>query len=94
MFQMSSTRSTWTSLHLYIVVVTYCLLLQTKGEHGADVTLEARPLPLEYLIIELTTSSPRNPLPLLPGGKGVTFPVENRASVGQAVQVRVCCVSL
>lgn len=77
-----------------MVVVTYCLLLQTKGEHGADVTLEARPLPLEYLIIELTTSSPRNPLPLLPGGKGVTFPVENRASVGQAVQVRVCCVSL
>lgn len=71
------------------MVVTCCLLLQTKGEHGADVTLEARPLPLEYLIIELTTSSPRNPLPLLPGGKGVAFPVENRASVGQAVQVRV-----
>lgn len=52
-----------------------------------DVTKEARPLPLEYLIIELTTSSPRNPLPMLPGGKGPAFPVENRAAVGQPVQV-------
>ena len=37
----------------------------------------ARPLPLEYLIIELTTSTPRSPTPLLPGGQG-SFPVENR----------------
>ena len=60
---------------------------QTRGEYGVDVTREARPLPLEYLIIELTTSTPRNPQPLLPGGKGPLFPVENRAAVGQAVQV-------
>lgn len=59
---------------------------KTRGEYGVDVTKEARPLPLEYLIIELTTSSPRNPLPMLPGGKGPAFPVENRAAVGQPVQ--------
>ena len=57
---------------------------QTRGEYGVDVMKEARPLPLEYLIIELTTTSPRNPQPLLPGS---SFPVENRAAIGQAVQV-------
>lgn len=56
---------------------------KTRGEYGVDVTKEARPLPLEYLIIELTTTSPRNPQPLLPGS---AFPVENREAIGQAVQ--------
>ncbi len=42
----------------------------------------ARPLPLEYLIIELTTSHPKNPQPLLPGGKG-QFPISNRVTSHQ-----------
>ena len=70
------------SLHVCVV----CQAMpprQTRGEYGVDVMKEARPLPLEYLIIELTTTSPRNPQPLLPGN---AFPVENRAAIGQAVQ--------
>lgn len=49
---------------------------KTKDEYG-EVTRLARPLPLEYLIIELTTTTPIKPKPLLPGGKG-HFPVTNR----------------
>lgn len=49
---------------------------KTKDEYG-DVTRLARPLPLEYLIIELTTSTPIKPNPLLPGGNG-HFPITNR----------------
>lgn len=45
-----------------------------------------RPLPLEYLIIELTTSTPLNPQPLLVGGKDPPFPVENRATIGQSME--------
>lgn len=59
-----------------------------RDEYGVDVMKEARPLPLEYLIIELTTTSPRNPQPLLPGGKEPFFPIENRAAIGQGPQVR------
>ncbi|CAI8045492.1 Nuclear protein localization protein 4 homolog [Geodia barretti] len=62
------------------------LLSQARGEYGTDVMKEARPLPLEYLIIELTTTSPCNPQPLLPAVAEPLFPVENRAAVGQAVQ--------
>ena len=43
----------------------------------------ARPLPLEYLIIELTTSTPLRPKPFLPGGKEPAFPVENREAMGE-----------
>ena len=69
------------------------LLSQARGEYGTDVMKEARPLPLEYLIIELTTTSPCNPQPLLPAVAEPLFPVENRAAVGQAVQVSGCRVS-
>lgn len=51
----------------------------TKDQYG-QVTRLARPLPLEYLIIEVTTSTPLKPAPFLPGGggRGQPFPVENR----------------
>ena len=61
---------------------------QCRGEYGGEVMQEARPLPLEYLIVELTTTSPIEPQPLLPGGRAPSFPVENRTSIGQLVQVR------
>ena len=75
-----------------VVESVLCPPPQTRGEYGADVMKEARPLPLEYLIIELTTTTPRNPQPLLPGGREPAFPVEHRAAIGQPVQVRVCAV--
>ena len=48
-------------------------------------TKGARPLPVEYLLVELTTGSSTNSQPLLLAGQPL-FPVENRA-----VQVRVGC---
>lgn len=63
--------------------------LQTKGEYGSDVTKLARPLPLEYLIIELTTTTPKTPRPLLVGGKDPPFPVENRSTIGGQIQVGI-----
>lgn len=55
---------------------------KTKNEYGIEVTKIARPLPLEYLIIELTTSSPVQPKPYLVGGLDPAFPIENRESLG------------
>lgn len=63
------------------------IMHQTRGEYGTDITKEARPLPLEYLIIEVTSSSPLKPHPLLPGGNEPFFPVENREALGLTVQV-------
>ena len=58
--------------------------LQVKGEYGIEVTRIARPLPLEYLIVELTTTHPLQPKPSLPGGRGGDpFPVENREDFGE-----------
>ena len=58
--------------------------LQVKGEYGIEVTRIARPLPLEYLIVELTTTHPLQPKPSLPGGRGGDpFPVENREDSGE-----------
>eukprot|EP00731_Ephydatia_muelleri_P029459 Em0020g1103a len=58
-----------------------------KNEYGIEVTKIARPLPLEYLIIELTTSSPVQPKPYLVGGLEPAFPIENRESLGD-IQAR------
>jgi len=40
-------------------------------------------LPLEYLIVEVTTTTPLEPRPSLPGGRGNKFPIENRAKLGE-----------
>ena len=60
---------------------------QGKGEYGIEVTKIARPLPLEYLIVELTTTTPLRPKPTLPGGRGDPFPIENRDQLGE-IQVQ------
>ena len=69
-----------------VIIYSLCITLHThihmqmKGEYGSEVTKLARPLPLEYLLIELTTTSPQHPKPYLVGGKEPPFPVENRAA--------------
>ena len=69
-------------IHLSILHTNCLAHAQTKNEYGIEVTKIARPLPLEYLIIELTTSSPVQPKPYLVGGLNSTFPIENRESLG------------
>jgi nuclear protein localization family protein 4 len=52
---------------------------KSKDEYGNEVTKLARPLPVEYLLVELTISTPKEPCPTLPGGKnGEPFPIANR----------------
>lgn len=48
------------------------------------ITKLARPLPLEYLIVEVTTTTPLEPCPSLPGGHGNKFPIENRAHLEES----------
>ena len=66
---------------------SFSVLLQDRGEYGMEVMKEARPLPLVYLIVELTAASPCETQPLLPAVSEPLFPVENRGAVGQAEQV-------
>ncbi|XP_065826015.1 nuclear protein localization protein 4 homolog [Oscarella lobularis] len=42
----------------------------------------ARPLPIEYLIIDIPAAFPQDPQPLLPGSSTEPFVVENRSDVG------------
>ena len=66
-----------------LILVLLFSLSQGKGEYGTEITKIARPLPLEYLIVELTTTTPRRPKPTLPGGRGTPFPIENRDQFGE-----------
>lgn len=61
------------------------------NEYGNEVTKLARPLPVEYLLVEVTTTTPLEPCPSLPGGKnGDPFPIENREFSNQK-PVGVAC---
>lgn len=71
-----SLPSPFPSLPTLVYITTFLSILKTKDEYG-EVTRLARPLPLEYLIIELTTTTPIKPNPFLPGGNG-NFPITNR----------------
>jgi nuclear protein localization family protein 4 len=57
---------------------------KAKDEYGIEVTKLARPLPLDYVIVELTTTTPLRPKPTLPGGRGDPFPIENRELMGES----------
>ena len=67
---------------------------QCKGDYGMEVTKLARPLPLEYLIVELTTTTPLRPKPSLPGGRGAPFPVENRETIGESQVMREITIDI
>jgi nuclear protein localization family protein 4 len=63
----------------------------TPGRYIPDVIYKekeaykvARPLPVEYLIIDIPAAFPQDPQPLFVGGVGKPFPVENRSDIGQA----------
>lgn len=64
------------------------VFFKEKDEYGNEVTRLARPLPVEYLIVDLPASMPKEPKYTfrLPVGKNL-FPVENRLD-----QKQVCLV--
>lgn len=61
------------------------LLFQEKNEYGAEVRRDGRPMPVEYLLIDVPAGMPKEPCEtfhISPAG----FPIENRSVIGQ-VQV-------
>ena len=63
------------------------VFFREKDEYGNIVTKEARPLPVEYLLLQLPTGTPKDGhKPLLPGGtRPPNFPVVNRESLDMEV---------
>ena len=55
--------------------------------YGNDVTLLARPMPIEYVLIEVPAAFPKDNQYTFPGGNGDPFPIANREELGE-IQVR------
>ncbi|XP_062507757.1 nuclear protein localization protein 4 homolog [Corticium candelabrum] len=61
-----------------------------EGQYVPDVIYKekeaykvARPLPVEYLIVDMPAAFPQDPRPMFQCGVGKPFPVENRTDIGQ-----------
>ena len=52
--------------------------MQEKDAYGNEVTRMARPLPVEYLLVDVPVSTPLEPVFKFYVGKENLFPVENR----------------
>ena len=55
------------------------VFFKEKDKYGNEVTKLARPLPVEYLLIDIAVATPLNPVQSFRNG----FPVENRPMEGQ-----------
>ena len=66
--------------------------LQEKDEYGNEITQLARPLPVEYLLVDMGAAFPVEPIFTFPAPSSIKpFPVENRTSNGEN---QVCCLSI
>uniref|UniRef100_A0A8C2L5D5 Nuclear protein localization protein 4 homolog n=1 Tax=Cyprinus carpio TaxID=7962 RepID=A0A8C2L5D5_CYPCA len=65
------------STEQYIPDVFY----KDKDKFGNDITYLARPLPVEYLIIDITTTFPKDPVYTF--SSTLRFPIENRDALGE-----------
>ncbi|XP_046855842.1 nuclear protein localization protein 4 homolog isoform X2 [Xenia sp. Carnegie-2017] len=54
-----------------------------KDSYGNEVTLLARPMPIEYVLIEVPAAFPKDNLYTFPGGNGDPFPLANRQELGE-----------
>lgn len=70
-------------VHLFITLVYY---LQEKDNYGNEVTKLARPLPVEYLLVDMSAAFPVEPLYTFKVADK-PFPRENRHVPGE-MQVR------
>ena len=59
-----------------------------KDKYGNEVTELARPLPVEYLLVDIPCAFPVNPLYTFSDANDKNFPVENRETLGE-IQVRI-----
>lgn len=64
--------------------------MQEKNEYGAEVRRDGRPLPVEFLLVDVPTGMPLQPISsfTVVDDLSVSFPIENRESIGEN-QVRI-----
>lgn len=65
------------SFSFLFLILQFFLSSQDKDQYGNEVQKLARPLPVEYLLVDLPTSSPLVPIYTFPA-RDHHFPVENR----------------
>lgn len=66
-------------LVIYVFNFLYKFWLQEKDKYGNEVSRLARPLPVEYLLVDVPTSTPLSPQFTFPVNFSATsFPIENR----------------
>ena len=54
-----------------------------KDSYGNEVTLLARPMPIEYVLTEVPAAFPKDHQYTFPGGNGDPFPIANREELGE-----------
>ena len=77
------------SLLLLVLAVVCFVAAQEKDEYGNEITRLARPLPVEYLLLDLPAAFPVEPIfTFYAGDSQKPFSIENRAEIGE-MQVRL-----
>lgn len=59
------------------------LYFQDRDSYGNEVTLLARPMPIEYVLIEVPAAFPKDHQYTFSGGNGDPFPIANREELGE-----------
>ena len=59
-------------------------IFQEKDGYGNEVTQIARPLPVEYLLLDMPAAFPVEPVHTFHAGTHKPFPLDNREDVGEA----------
>ena len=61
------------------------ITLQEKNEYGAEVRRDGRPLPVEFLLVDVPTGMPLQPITTFTVVEdlNISFPIENRESIGE-----------
>ena len=69
----------------YFFYFLFHSLFQEKDSYGNEVTQLARPLPVEYLLVDMAAAFPVEPEYTFPAGNGhKPFAVENRVEMGES----------
>ena len=63
---------------IFIFANDVFFFVQEKDSYGNEVTRDARPLPVEYLLVDVPVSTPLEPIFTFTAGSRQPFPIENR----------------
>lgn len=77
--ELAYVRETPLSETHYITDVQYC----EKNQYGAEVLKNGRPLPVEYLLVDVPAGMPKEPHYTFHVGNKIKFNLENRQDIGQ-----------